>query len=393
MENTIEDRIHIAVDATPIAMGGGLVVLLNYLRQWRAARPRARLTVLAWRPEVLEAVRKIEGLEVVPLGEGRGQMQAYLWRLYRLPRILNSLGPDVVLAHNALVRGCRAPQVVLYQGQWPLIRIYFWRWVRRVGVGGAVKIWARHRVTLTALRKAACNVFISRSLREQARCFEPDSLDRNFVVYNGVRRPENFEELALTQPDRPREPLLFALQHSLANMVHPYKESATLMAAFATCRRMRPDVPWHLEIVGRGGLALERQLARQWGVMDAVDFVDYYPVPELYARLQRALCLVFPSVMEGFGLPPLEAMVNGTPVVVADSSAMPEVVGEAGLVVRARDPEAFARAIILLYENPQERARYVRAGLERARRFDWATSARELFDLLVRHAGQAARKP
>jgi glycosyltransferase involved in cell wall biosynthesis len=97
--------------------------------------------------------------------------------------------------------------------------------------------------------------------------------------------------------------------------------------------------------------------------------------PDLPALLAGAAAFVLPSFYEGFGLPVLEAMTCGTPVVVSDGGSLPEVVGEAGLVVPRAEPTALAAAITRLIEDQAARERLSRLGLARAREFSWERAA------------------
>jgi len=103
-------------------------------------------------------------------------------------------------------------------------------------------------------------------------------------------------------------------------------------------------------------------------------------LPSLYSGAE---CFVFPSLYEGFGLPVLEAMACGAPVVVSDRGALPEVVGDAGIVASAEDPTTLAGDIRRLLEDPTLRAGYARAALDRADRFSWDRSARCLRELFT----------
>lgn len=96
--------------------------------------------------------------------------------------------------------------------------------------------------------------------------------------------------------------------------------------------------------------------------------VDRAVLPHLYAG---AALFAFPSLYEGFGLPPLEAMASGTPVVVSDRASLPEVVGDAGATMDPHDPEQTAYLVRDLLDDPDCRAAMARRGLERATRFTW----------------------
>lgn len=101
---------------------------------------------------------------------------------------------------------------------------------------------------------------------------------------------------------------------------------------------------------------------------------------ELVDLLTAGACLLFPSLYEGFGLPALEAMACGCPVVAYRNSSLPEVVGEAGLLVRNRDSEALGRAAAELVLDPARRAGLIREGLAQARRFSWRETARRTIE-------------
>jgi glycosyltransferase involved in cell wall biosynthesis len=101
----------------------------------------------------------------------------------------------------------------------------------------------------------------------------------------------------------------------------------------------------------------------------------YVTDPELRALYQHAACFVFPSLYEGFGLPPLEAMSCGCPTVVSRAASLPEVCGDAALYCDPLDPESIAQQMRRLLEDPSQRAEYRERGLERARGFTWDRSA------------------
>jgi glycosyltransferase involved in cell wall biosynthesis len=94
----------------------------------------------------------------------------------------------------------------------------------------------------------------------------------------------------------------------------------------------------------------------------------------------------FPSLYEGFGIPPLEAMSCGVPVVAADNSSLPEAVGDAGLLVNAEDTEALADALSRLLDDMTLRQALIDQGIEHAKQFTWERAARTLLDV-YEHVG------
>src|SRR5262249_46641064 len=90
---------------------------------------------------------------------------------------------------------------------------------------------------------------------------------------------------------------------------------------------------------------------------------------------------VFPSLYEGFGLPPLEAMASGTPVVTSNVSSLPEVAGDAAMLVDPHEPEAIAEGIFKVLTDEGTRCTLRRKGLERARQFSWEASVRRVREI------------
>jgi glycosyltransferase involved in cell wall biosynthesis len=105
------------------------------------------------------------------------------------------------------------------------------------------------------------------------------------------------------------------------------------------------------------------------------------PESDLDALYREAVALVLPSRYEGFGMTVLEAMSRRCPVVAADATALPEVVGGAGVLVDPDDPPRWSAAMVELLDDPARRAALADAGEARARTFDWARSAAALTDL------------
>ena len=128
----------------------------------------------------------------------------------------------------------------------------------------------------------------------------------------------------------------------------------------------------------RGDGRAVRETVARLGLGARVDLLGYVDQKRLAALYRGASCLVFPSHYEGFGLPLLEAMASGTPVVAARTGAVPEVAGDAAVLVEAGSPVALALGI---EEALGDRERLVAAGLEHARRFTWAETARRTLDV------------
>jgi glycosyltransferase involved in cell wall biosynthesis len=110
---------------------------------------------------------------------------------------------------------------------------------------------------------------------------------------------------------------------------------------------------------------------------DAVILTGYVPESDMPALYSGATCFVYPSLFEGFGLPPLEAMQCGAPVVIGNQTSLPEVVGDAALAVDPFDVQAIAGAIEELLNKPALRDEFRVKGFARAKMFDWRETARK----------------
>ncbi len=152
--------------------------------------------------------------------------------------------------------------------------------------------------------------------------------------------------------------------------IEPRKNLETLLEAWAMMRD-RPD----LVVVGGWGWRYEAIRTRMQRLGPGLHHLEGLDPAELPAVYNLALMLAHPAWYEGFGLPPLEAMACGTPVVVADTSSLPEVVGDAGLIVPADSPEAWRQALEQVAGDADLAADLRRRGILRAAEFSWGRSA------------------
>ncbi len=154
------------------------------------------------------------------------------------------------------------------------------------------------------------------------------------------------------------------------NLLHLVRSLAALHRR--GCRR-------HLLLVGTNGwyeTLLRREVARLQ--LDGfVHFLGYLPTADLPGLFSLATLFVFPSLHEGFGLPPLEAMACGAPVLSSNCSALPEILGDAAYLIDPEDEEALAEGLALLLADEERRRALAAAGLARARSFSWSQAARE----------------
>jgi glycosyltransferase involved in cell wall biosynthesis len=142
-------------------------------------------------------------------------------------------------------------------------------------------------------------------------------------------------------------------------------------------REQQPDFQLQLVIVGRQLWLYQeilREIRQQNFVADVI-VTGYANDEDLPALYRSAVALVYPSLFEGFGLPPLEAMACGTPVITSNSSSLPEVVGDAALLVNPYEESELAQAMWRITNDAALRSQLSQAGLQQAKRFTWAAAA------------------
>ncbi len=231
-------------------------------------------------------------------------------------------------------------------------------------------LYYRHLVRPGALR-ARTVYTVSEFARDELRQRLGIPKERIQVVYNGVDpvfRPQPEEAVARFRAERGL-PERFALYVGNAK---PHKNLPQLLEAFS-------HVPGDLGLVlctSRSGVGpLLAKAGANASRVRVIEMVGDEELPLLYAS---ARLFAFPSLYEGFGLPPLEAMACGTPVVAVHATAVPEVLGEAALFVEPRNAEALAEAMIQIDENQALADRLRQAGLARAAQFNWDATAQQV---------------
>ena len=160
--------------------------------------------------------------------------------------------------------------------------------------------------------------------------------------------------------------------------IQPRKNLVRLIEAYSYLHQHKSrDLP-QLVIAGKKGWLESEvfQVAKQSAAANDIVFTGYVSDSELPALYSGALCFVYPSYFEGFGLPVLEAMQCGTPVIVGNRTSLPEVVGDAGILIDPFNHIELADAIAHLVSNPAARDELRELGNERAKAFDWLETAR-----------------
>ncbi len=239
------------------------------------------------------------------------------------------------------------------------------------------------RVSNYAARAATHVIAVSESTKKdliEKLGVKPDKIT---VIYEGVDHRKFKVQSAKFKIDHVKRGYDIGGEYLLfVGTIQPRKNLVRLIEAFKKTRS--PQIS--LIVVGKKGWLSDEiyNAPKKFGMEDRVKFLGYVPTDDIVSLMNGALAFVFPSLYEGFGLPVLEAMACGCPVVTSSISSLPEVVGDAGILVDPYDVEDIARGISVILElDEAQRRNLVDAGLERARKFTWEETAKQTIKVLV----------
>jgi glycosyltransferase involved in cell wall biosynthesis len=244
-------------------------------------------------------------------------------------------------------------------------------------------LYARTFLTLAA-RRSARVLTVSEASKRDILHFLHVPASRVEVIHNAIddrfdREPEVEDVVRVRQRYQLNDPFLL-----YAGNIKPHKNVGRVIDAFARLKK-RGFEPVKLLIIG-DEISKSPQLRRavhRHQLHQHVRFLGFVPDATLAVLYRLADVFVFPSLYEGFGLPPLEAMASGTPVVTSNVSSLPEVVGDAALLVDPRDAEAIAGAIERILTDGELRRSLIKKGLGRAHEFSWERSVRRIRDVYL----------
>lgn len=225
-----------------------------------------------------------------------------------------------------------------------------------------------HRlIKARAIRAADIIICISENTKTDLLKFYGDNLDQKIVVTplaSSITREQSFNQTSVP----PYPYLLYVGSRAV------YKGFDRLLHAFSRIASLNADL--RLCVAGKPFNADETRKINSLGVAEKVvnlGFVDDHHLAKLY---RCSLAFVYPSDYEGFGIPPLEAMACGTPVIAADSSSLPEVVGNAGLLFKTDLQNDLEDKLLSVINHSGERDRLINAGYERVKLFSWDATIR-----------------
>jgi glycosyltransferase involved in cell wall biosynthesis len=310
----------------------------------------------------------------------RPAVRNILWHQFYLPRLARKLRLDVlhVPSYRRLVWNAPCATVATIHdlapfkvaGKYDYARMFYGRVV--------VKRIARRQTGVIA---------ISQNTAADINQFIGLDSSRITTVHNGLEherfRPEDHGKASLWAEQKWNLKSPFFLY--VARLEHPGKNHVRLISAFNQFKNTSGS-DWQLVLGGsnwHGAEAIHQAISTSPFASDirSLGFVSNEDLPNLY---RAASIFVYPSLYEGFGLPPIEAMACGCPVVASDRGSLAEVIGDAALVVDPEDVSDMKSKLARVAAEPDLRARLRAAGLERAQSFNWNKTARATLDVYVR---------
>jgi glycosyltransferase involved in cell wall biosynthesis len=254
-------------------------------------------------------------------------------------------------------------------------------------------------LTRRVLRKAARIIAVSQFTKNEIEKLLSIPDDRIEVVYNAI--DERFLHGHASEADRELIAQRYLVNYPFilyAGAIRPHKNVVRIIEAFSALKsellkeqeKEQQFQDLKLIIIGddlSSHPRLRRTVVRS-GVQNDVRFLGFVPIDVLRIFYDVAKVFVFPSLYEGFGLPPLEAMAHGTPVVTSNTSSLPEVAGNAALLVNPENVFEIRRGLQRVLLDPILRSQMKQRGYEQAQRFSWTNSVSRILEIYREVAGK-----
>lgn len=293
----------------------------------------------------------------------------FLWSQIFLPLRLfqdNDLNVFFSPAHY-LPRFCPAPTVVTIHD---LAYLYFpGDFLKKDLV--KLRDWTKYSVA-----KAQKIIAVSKTTKKDVVKAYGLKEDKIEVVYNGYEKKHLRSESKLKYDVGEHPYILYV------GTLQPRKNITTLISAFYKFKQIHSE--FKLVVAGKKGWLYEKifDLVTELGLEDDVYFTDYVSDNQLIFLYKNAFCFVMPSLYEGFGIPPLEAMSFGCPVISSISSSLPEVAGDAALYFDPKNPLNLVEKLEELNSNPALRNDLIKKGTKRVKQFSWTDCAEKTLEVI-----------
>lgn len=363
------------IDGSMARGGGGFTYLVNILPHLAEQAPSDSFRVLVRNPELAAAISRPPNVQVDLLPPADA-IRRFSFSVLRAQRIAQQWPADLYYSvgeHAPFRTPC--PKIAAFRN--PNV---FTRLDQGWPIGQRIRLRLLKSVASLSARTAARIVFVSHDSGRWIGDAIGLPASRRVVIHHGIDLVGWSTPPLERPPEAPSGPFLLS-----TSSVYRYKNYVRLIEAYQRFAE-RVELPPDLVIIGENidrEYSEEMEIARRRAgqLMARIHLVGRVPYAEVRGWYHAASLFVFPSYLETFGHPLLEAMASGLPLVASDIPVFREVAGDAALYANPHDSSALADAMYTAYTDASIREALVARGQERVRRFSWAASAKRLLDM------------
>lgn len=315
----------------------------------------------------LHGLVQYKNLEIIDSAiKAKQKLKGVLWEQITLPLLAKKYNIDLLF--------CPANSAPLYSTKPYVIHIHdaCFR-VNPKWYSLKFRLWYRFMIP-RVIKKAKRVTTNSNHSRNDLMKFYDIPLSKMSLLYWGVDN-SFIESKNLAHPLAGEDFLLYV------GSIEPRKNLKTLINAFKDLKQQKPFQTLKLVIVGGKNIIFAKTELKETANDPSILIEGFLPEEQLLAYYRHAKILIYPSLYEGFGLPPLEAMASETPVIAANNSSLPEVIGDAGILIDTVNRSTLSTAIKTLLLDQNLYKELVSKGLKRVQGFNWFRSGREMLSV------------
>jgi len=376
-------RLKVAVDllSTISAKNQGRGAWVSMLKHYADIGPDIGFYVFvtpALKEFYASRLSRFDNIHFIDVSFRGGTIGRLLFQEVSIPRFCRNLSIDIHYTCSPAPVLNRFPSAQV----WRITALQFFHFPKQVGNVRA----QYHRLTFgSKARNCSAIVANSEYTRSEILRFSNVSPDKVFVIHDSVDHNLFNTEFPL---DGCRKYIKNRLRLELPYIlwvsdIRPYKNPIPFLTAFKEVVQ-KWKLPHRVIMIGNDIFGYREEVKKtvvKLGISDRVIFLDGIPRDDLRSFYRCADLFVYPSSLETFGIPPLEAMACGTPVIASNQSAVPEIVRDAALVIDPKNTGIFANAILTVLTQQSVRSRLIQMGLRRAQEFSWEKNAQQTIRL------------